>query len=124
MHFEQSFLQKVRFCTNIEVIYLLSIAFVWYAVHPMPSLALVSATNIPQKPHAPVNSPFLVISGLPDRILIPDSSYDGRVVDLQVNPGYYDAATGTWTLSGYQAQFAMTSSLANNFGGETYIYGH
>jgi hypothetical protein len=124
MHSEHSLLQKVRFCTNIALIYLLTMAFAWYAVRPLSTFKLVSATNIAQKPLVPVAPDFKVISGLPDRIVIPDSSWNGLVVDLPVDPGYYDAATGTWTLSGYRAQFAMFSSLANNFGGETYIYGH
>jgi hypothetical protein len=123
LHYEHSLLQKVRFCTNIGVVYLLTIAFAWYAIHPTPAFKLASATII-QKPHVPAASAIQVISGLPDRIVIPGSSWNGLVVDLPVDPGYYDPTTGTWTLSGYRAQFAMFSSLANNIGGETYIYGH
>jgi hypothetical protein len=59
------------------------------------------------------------ISGRPVRIVIPASG-----VDLPVDPGYYNVATGEWTLSGYHAQFAMMSSLANDQGGDTFIYGH
>lgn len=61
----------------------------------------------------------LRISGRPVRIVIPDSQ-----VDLPIDPGYYDDTTGSWTLSGYRAQFAMMSTLANNLGGDTFIYGH
>jgi hypothetical protein len=124
MQYEHSLLQKVRFCTNIGLIYLLSVAFAWYVIHPMPSYKLVSAVNVPQKPLVTATSHFQVVSGVPNRIVIPESSYNGTVVDLPVDPGYYDPATATWTLSGYHAQFAMSSSLANNYGGETYIYGH
>lgn len=123
MNYEHSVLQKVRFFVQLGAIYGLSILFLWYVIHPLPSYTLASITT---SKHAlsPLGIPLDVISGIPDRIVIPNSSYDGTVVDLPVDPGYYNASTATWTLSGYRAQFAMTSSLANNFGGETYIYGH
>jgi LPXTG-site transpeptidase (sortase) family protein len=62
---------------------------------------------------------MVLVSGLPDRITIPASG-----VDLTVIPGYYDSSTDSWTLSGYDAQFAMISALANNEAGQTFIYGH
>lgn len=126
MHYEHSVRQKVRFCANIGIIYLLTICFAWYALKPVFGVKLVSATTIAQRPHVParVKPSFQIVSGLPNRIVIPDSSWDGRVVDLPIDPGYYDAATDTWTLSGYRAQFVMFSSLPNNYIGETYIYGH
>jgi hypothetical protein len=125
MRYEASWLQKVRFCTNIGALYVLTIAFAWYIIHPVSPFKPVSITKSNQKPHVAAIIPtFKVISGLPTRIVIPGSSWDGRVVDLPVDPGYYDSATDSWTLSGYRAQFAMVSSIANNFAGETYIYGH
>lgn len=123
MNYEHSMLKKVRFFLQLGVIYGLSTVFVWYVIHPLSSYTLASATNT-SKHSALLGIPLDVVSGIPDRIVIPDSSYDGTVVDLPIDPGYYNASTATWTLSGYRAQFAMTSSLANNFGGETYIYGH
>lgn len=120
---ERSWFQEVRFYTNVGTIYLLSLAFAWYVIHP-PALA---STYVP-KPYHPalvgVTPGFKVVSGVPVRIIIPDSSYDGVVVDLPIDPGYYDPATNAWTLSGYHAQFMTISSQANNFGGDTYIYGH
>ena len=124
MQYDQSALQKIRFCTNVGILYLLTICFAWYALQPLLGIKLVSATAIVQKPHVPVAPAIKIISGLPNRIVIPNSSWNGLIVDLPVDPGYYDSSTGTWTLSGYHAQFVMFSSLANNYSGETYIYGH
>lgn len=124
MHGEPSWFQKVRFCTNVGAIYLLTIAFAWYAVHPQPAWQTVAITKTSQTPHLPAAPAVKIISGQPVEIVIPGSAWNGKSVDLPVDPGYYDAATDSWTLSGYRAQFAMISSLANNVGGDTYIYGH
>jgi hypothetical protein len=124
MLYEHSWFQKVRFCTNIGTIYLLTIAFAWYAIHPVLMFRPVSITKAAQKPPVPAAPAINEISGVPVRIVIPGSSYDGTVVDLPVDPGYYDSATDSWTLSGYHAQFATVSNPANNLAGETYIYGH
>lgn len=58
------------------------------------------------------------IQGEPTRIRIP--SVD---VDLKVEPGYYNAATRSWTLTN-NAHFATVSTQPNNIGGTTFIYGH
>jgi hypothetical protein len=123
----QSWLVKARFCTNIGLLYVFTAAFAWYVVHNLPMFnpgRYVSITRTAQKPLAPLVPNFNVISGVPVRIVIPDSSYHGVVVDLPIDEGYYDQSTETWTLSGYRAQFMMISSLANNYEGDTYIYGH
>lgn len=123
MQNELSHLQKARFCFNIGTIYLVTVLFAWYAVHPGPAANSVryAALKTVQRPIAPA---VKKISGVPVRIVIPGSSYNGQVVDLPVDKGYYDPANDTWTLSGYHAQFMTISSPANNIGGETYIYGH
>ncbi len=113
---------KLRFYSTIFIIYALTIGFGWYVVHPVSALnssRYASLTRSQQKPHIPLVKKIPVISGLPNRIVIPASS-----VDLPIIPGYYDSTTDTWTLSGYDAQFAMISSLANNTEGQTFIYGH
>lgn len=121
--YEHSPFQKVRSCINVGAIYLLTIVFGWLVIHP-PAALRPATTTIVQRPHVIVARNVNVISGLPNKIVIPGSSWNGLVVNLPVDPGYYDPTTGNWTLSGYHAQFAMFSSLANNYGGETYIYGH
>ncbi len=122
MHGEHSQAQKVRFYTNIAAIYLLTIAFAWYVIHPLSLFAQtrnVSITRASQKPHLPTAPKITLIAGRPVRIVIPNSA-----VDLPVDPGYYNSADNSWTLSGYHAQFAMVSTLANNSGGDTFVYGH
>jgi hypothetical protein len=123
MHYAASWFQKVRFCANVGTLYVLTFAFAWYVIHPLPVFQPVSITKT-DKVYAALQPSFKIISGLPDKIVIPGSSWNGLVVNLPIDPGYYDSATDSWTLSGYRAQFAMVSSLANNFAGETYIYGH
>ncbi len=126
MQNELSLRQKVRFCFNVATIYLLTIAFGWFVIHPGPHAGSARYVALKTTPRtaAPVAPAVKEVSGLPVRLVIPGSSYAGRVVDLPVDKGYYDQASDSWTLSGYHAQFMTVSSLANNFAGETYIYGH
>src|SRR5260370_34407240 len=96
--------------------------FVGYVAQPLLPFGQSQAAALSQDAQRPplAAAPRVqVISGLPVRIVIPASG-----VDLPVDQGYYDAAADSWTLSGYHAQFAMLSTLANNYGGETFIYGH
>src|SRR4051794_19365867 len=114
-------LRKVRFYSSLAAIYLLAVWFGWYAVNPTMALGK-SADEIVarrQVPNLPPLKHVRLIYGKPVRIVIPASG-----VDLPVDDGYYDQATKEWTLSGYRAQFAMVSTLANNIGGNTFIYGH
>jgi len=127
MHYQHAWLQKLRFFSNIGILYLLTMAFAWYAIQPLSlfgPVRTVSITKTAQLPHVVAVPSFKVVSGLPVRIVLPDSSWLGVTVDLPVDEGYYDSTSNSWTLSGYRAQFMMISSLANNYAGETYIYGH
>ncbi|MDB5160448.1 MAG: peptidase sortase [Candidatus Saccharibacteria bacterium] len=45
-------------------------------------------------------------------------------LSVAVDPGYYDAASQTWTLSDTAAFFATISTPPNSVSGDTYIYGH
>ena len=116
---EVSNFQKVRFASSVSVMYALTLLFGWYAVRPVSALGhsrSVAFKHAVVAPHVPTKP---VIAGLPVRIVIPDSG-----VDLPVDPGYYDAASNSWTLSGLRAQFATISSQANDATGDTFIYGH
>src|SRR5581483_7669927 len=70
-------------------------------------------------PNRFVAQPPIIISGQPAKIVIPSLS-----INLAIQPGYYYKATNTWTLSDKQAQFATITALANNYSGNTFIYGH
>lgn len=117
-----SWFRRVRFYGTVLVVYVLTVFVIWYVIQPNGLVNRTSALVLPpaaQQPHIPVSPHGHLVYGRPVRIVIPKSS-----VDLPVDPGYYDSNTGSWTLSGYRAQFAMVSTLANNVTGDTFIYGH
>jgi sortase (surface protein transpeptidase) len=115
-------IRKIRYFVNLTAIYLLTIAVALFIIQPQipfdsrPAITLTKAMQTPQVPNVPK---FHVIDGLPVQIVIPSDS-----INLPVDKGYYDSADNSWTLSGYRTQFAMISTLPNNYGGETFIYGH
>jgi sortase (surface protein transpeptidase) len=116
MQSEHSLVEKVRYYSSVSIIYLLTLLFAWFALHPVPRHNIILAKAFsPTVLAADVNAVY----GRPVRIVIPASN-----VDLPVDPGYFDQSQASWTLSGYRAQFAMISNLANNVGGDTFIYGH
>lgn len=83
-----------------------------------PQPQTVSATNNAQvAPAAQTQQGY--ISGTPTSLNIPSLN-----MYLPVIPGYYDPASGNWTLTTSKVQFATTSSLPNNQSGNTFIYGH
>lgn len=59
------------------------------------------------------------IKGHPVRIVAPSVGVDMPIVD-----GFYDAASGDWTLNDDKAQFASMTAEPNNKTGQTFIYGH
>lgn len=63
--------------------------------------------------------PKRAIHGTPAQIIIPSLN-----INLSVEPGKYEAATDSWTLSGYNAHFATMTNPANDTEGNTFIYGH
>jgi LPXTG-site transpeptidase (sortase) family protein len=59
------------------------------------------------------------ISGTPSHIAIPAVD-----ISVDVEPGYYNKSSQTWTLSLTKAEYATITPPANNGGGNTFIYGH
>src|SRR5437660_671293 len=102
--------KHVRFFSSAAIIYAMTIAFAAYVLQPVrhPSRPAVLASSV-QASRASLVSRTGEIAGRPVRLSIPDSG-----IDLPVDPGYYDSASQSWTLSGYRAQFAMISTPANN----------
>lgn len=45
-------------------------------------------------------------------------------ISLNIEPGYYDTATQTWTLSEGRAFYATLSDLPSSFNGNTIVYAH
>lgn len=115
---EPSVVEKVRYYSSVSLMYCLTLLFALVAFHsPSSKHGAILARSV--LPAALPQTHVAVISGTPVRIVIPDSG-----IDLPVDPGYYDASQSSWTLSGYRAQYAMISQLANNAAGDTFIYGH
>src|SRR4051812_16772390 len=90
--------RKVRFYANVTVLYVLTVAFLAYVIHPVPSLANASKaaalSRQAQNPYVPPGTAVKTISGRPVRIVVPSAP-----IDLPVDPGYYNSADGSWTLS-------------------------
>lgn len=120
-HAHYSLFTKARYYLTVGVVYLGTISGLWFVVQAsgVPTQTPVSAAPVVASIKAPEKPKFVLISGKPVRIVIPDSG-----IDLPVTDGYYNEADGSWTLSGDHAQFAMVSFLANNASGSTFIYGH
>ncbi|HEU5004858.1 MAG TPA: sortase [Candidatus Saccharimonadales bacterium] len=110
--------RRLRFCLSLAAIYAVTAIFGWLVFRPAPySLAQVESAK--QFQHIASVPKIAPISGIPVRIVISTIS-----VDLPVDPGTYDKATDSWTLSGYDAQYAVITPPANNQNGDTFIYGH
>lgn len=114
--------RKISYILKLSLINLIGLAFALYCLNPLlfHKTNTVALSRAQQKPFQPPALLFPeVVSGLPVRLIIP-----GSAIDIPVDRGYYQASTDSWTLSGYRAQFAMTSTLPNNIEGNTFIYGH
>lgn len=112
-------LRKLRFIASISLIYIATIGTIAGILQSSRFLVqpAVAEPKIPLQQKV-VKKP-VVISGKPVHIAIETTSIDLALID-----GSYDAATGSWTLSKTEAQFATMSSPANNQQGTTFIYGH
>ncbi len=113
---EHSVFQKVRLYFTVATIYALTLGFGWTIVQPEPFVSEVTARAVVHQ--EPVFQ-LQLITGKPTRIVIPDSG-----IDLVVEEGQYSDSDRSWTLSRSNAQYAMNTTLANNFTGNTLIYGH
>lgn len=67
--------------------------------------------------HAPAKT--ATVSGTPTHIAVPSVG-----ISVDVEPGYYDKAKQTWTLSNTKAEYATITPRANDASGNTFIYGH
>jgi LPXTG-site transpeptidase (sortase) family protein len=103
----------------VAMIYIATLLVALYVFRPFPELLPGVSAEVSNTPQTPVVKEIIVTAGLPDRIAIPSVG-----IDLPVDPGYYNPSDNSWTLSGYHAQFAMPSTLANDYSGDTFIYGH
>lgn len=117
IHNERSIIRRARYITSVSAIYMLTLVFAWHAFSPLFIIPLQKAEALQNAPSIP--PPTKVITGLPLRIVVPSQK-----LDLVIDKGVYDASTNSWTLSDYNAQFATITARANNYKGNTFIYGH
>lgn len=113
-------MQRLGFIASTSLVYGATVAGVMYMLQPpLPAPSTVSRTTPSATPNVPVKFRSVLVSGAPTRIVIPDYG-----IDLAVDPGSYDAATGNWTLGDTRAYFAQITAPANNHAGNTLLYGH
>lgn len=83
--------------------------------------AVAKALNAPKTtvPTKTVTITPQAVQGTPVKITIPSVG-----ISQPVEPGYYDASTGKWTLSYHAVYWASMTSPINSQTGNTFIYGH
>lgn len=59
------------------------------------------------------------VSGEPTHIEVPSVN-----ISIDIEPGYYNQKSQTWTLSLTKAEYAAMTPMPNDAGGNTFIYGH
>jgi LPXTG-site transpeptidase (sortase) family protein len=121
MRYTYKFIARIRYYTCVVLLYVATLFLLGYSASPL----FFRATSQPQEvvtaqsslPEAPAQAK--ITYGKPVRIVIPRLG-----IDLPVDDGVYNPADKSWTLSKNHAHFALLSSLANDKGGSTFIYGH
>ncbi len=113
---------KARSYSGLTAVYLVTLLFAWYVSSPSHQLfnnykPAIAASYAPAV--SPTLAPVKITSGRPIRIRLPSLG-----IDLPIDDGFFNDKTGEWTLSGYHAQFAVLSKLANDHDGNTFVYGH
>lgn len=72
-----------------------------------------------QSIHQVTASKQATVSGMPTHIDLPAVN-----ISIEVEPGYYNKASQTWSLSTTKAEYATITPRPNDAGGNTFIYGH
>lgn len=108
-----AFLRKHTLLIVALAIHVLSVGGLVYAQQSAPKASV--PVTLPKESEFPEPT----VSGIPTEISVPSLG-----IHLTVEPGTYDRATDSWTLSGLNAHFATFTRPANNGGGNTFIYGH
>lgn len=99
--------------TGTIVLHTFSLGILWFMSRQEP--VYVNAEPVPVVQSLAKQA----ISGAPSQIIIPSLN-----INLAVEPGKYEAASDSWTLSGYNAHYATIMPLANDTAGNTFVYGH
>src|SRR4051812_14643321 len=106
-------LKKIRYYSSVGVCYALTLLFAVLAfkpiAHSINSSAIASSLPVEVAAEQPSKQ---ILTGKPVRIVIADAG-----IDLPIDEGRYNEADGSWSLSGYHAQYAMLTPLANDVSG-------
>src|SRR5712692_2198402 len=117
MHNERTLAQKARYYSSVTGVYLLTLLFAWQIFNPAFINKSSKGEALKSIPLKVETKPVKIIAGIPVRIVVPTQN-----LDLTIDPGVYDQATNSWTLSGYNAQFAMITAPSNDHEGNTFLY--
>ncbi len=105
-----------RYHVSIAAVNLTAALMLLFILAPFASAPVTA--HIKHAP-APKKAVKKVISGVPERIVIPSLS-----LDIRVKTGSFNPRTKQWTISDKAAYYANYSVLPNNASGTTLIYGH
>lgn len=92
---------------------------VWQWMSGLQQQVQAQSITVQLAPQQNYDIPPQVAKGKPVRIIVPSQG-----IDLSVIEGDFNPKNGEWTLTKDKAQYAVMSSVANNQGGNTFIYGH
>lgn len=113
-------LYKVRFLASVAALNAATLLLVLNAFSPIRFPGTVGPVyKVQAAPALPVLPERIIISGKPVRITI-----ERLGINLLVSDGAYNEADGSWTLTENQAHFATITTPANDFQGNTLVYGH
>jgi LPXTG-site transpeptidase (sortase) family protein len=86
---------------------------------PKVAVSPFTQQNTQPTPVAETAQAFQRVEGVPVRLQIPSLG-----IDLPIIKGYHNKQSNTWTLTKTKVQYAVDTPLANNEGGNTFLYGH
>jgi sortase (surface protein transpeptidase) len=112
---------KLRFSATIAVLFIAAGVLIGYGRYQKAHHVTTTFQSVVGAAEAKnsVQPPKKDIAGKPVRIQLPSLKLDLAVID-----GYYNTKAKTWTLTNDKVQYATITPLANNQGGNTFIYGH
>lgn len=101
-------------------LYLATLLLLFYFVAPTTIFAGQDAEEYTFMIPAALNAPEVKITkGIPIRLVVPNSD-----IDLEIIDGVYNPDDKSWNVSPRKVHYALESAPANDYGGNTFIYGH
>lgn len=111
---------------SVTCVYAVTLIALWFSVSPVIFESGASAQNqdynllnMSYVARIKKPAPKAVISGKPFKISIPSIGLNKTIED-----GVYNSEQSTWTLYGKSIHYALLSAPANDFEGNTLLYGH